>query len=210
MKQAKIDDVQFDRQGLVPVVVQRIVDGRVLMLAYASRRAVELTLETGWAHFYSRSRDELWKKGSTSGNVQKVGEIQLDCDGDSLLYMVEEEGPACHTGHLSCFFRQVDSGDAWRGPARSGVLFELYDVIESRKESAPEGSYVRELLDGEWELPLRKVGEEATEVLLAALAPGQPNLPAEMADLWFHCLVLLSRCDRDLEEVLDVLRCRRR
>ncbi len=210
MKRADIEDLQFDEAGLVPVVVQRITDGRVLMLAYASRLAVELTLETGWAHFYSRSRDELWKKGASSGNLQRVGEIQVDCDSDALLYMVKGQGPACHTGEDSCFFQQLSDGEGWRGLGGDGILRELFEVIEGRKVFAPEGSYVKGLLEGEWELPLRKIGEEATEVLLAALEPGQPELPSEIADLWFHCLVLLARCDRDLEEVLSVLRSRRR
>ncbi|MFO8060917.1 MAG: bifunctional phosphoribosyl-AMP cyclohydrolase/phosphoribosyl-ATP diphosphatase HisIE [Bacillota bacterium] len=209
MNRVELGQVLFNEAGLVPVVVQRVSDGRVLMLAYASRRAVELTMETGWAHFHSRSRNALWKKGESSGNTQQVREILVDCDGDALLYRVQSDGPACHTGEPSCFFRRLWGDGRAGAPAGPEILAELFEVIESRKAAAPEGSYVHDLLVGEWEMPLRKIGEEATEVMLAAATAKQADLPAEIADLWFHCLVLLSRCSGDLEEVLQILHSRR-
>lgn len=202
-----LSTVRFDETGLVPVVAQGARDGRVLMLAYADRDALQRTASTGWAHYYSRSRGELWEKGATSGNRQAVKEILLDCDCDAVLYRVIPDGPACHTGEESCFFRTLYKGEDPASPRDWGILEELVGVIESRKRGAPEGSYISRLLADE-ELSLRKIPEEATEVLLAALDGGR-RLPAEMADLWFHCLVLLARCECDVGEVLSALRRRR-
>jgi len=218
----ELDQLRFDTRGLLPVVVQEVGTNRVLMLAYANRKAVELTLNSGWAHFYSRSRQELWKKGATSGNLQQVQEVQVDCDADTLLYRVQAKGPACHTGHKSCFYRTMalpggdrngkpvqDTPDSGSCGEPERILTQLFRVVEQRKRELPEGSYVADLLKGKQNALLRKIGEEATEVMLAAVEPAQPGLVAETADLWFHSLLVLARYDYTLDDLLAELRGRR-
>jgi phosphoribosyl-ATP pyrophosphohydrolase/phosphoribosyl-AMP cyclohydrolase len=175
--------------------VQDADTGRVLMLAHVDTEALEATVRTGLAHFHSRSRGRLWQKGETSGNVLRVVEIRADCDADTLLYLVHPTGPACHTGMVSCF------GDA------APLLAELRDVIAGRSGSADEGSYVAGLLRDGRERAQRKVGEEAVEVLVAE--PASENLVAEVADLWFHSMVLLARDGLDPLAPLHELRRRR-
>jgi phosphoribosyl-ATP pyrophosphohydrolase/phosphoribosyl-AMP cyclohydrolase len=164
---------------LLPCVVQDADTGRVLMLAYVDTEAMEATVRTGLAHFHSRSRDRLWQKGETSGTVLRVVAIRADCDSDALLYLAHPAGPTCHTGAVSCF------GDG------APVLAELADVIAQRAESGEDSSYVAGLLAAARERAQRKVGEEAVEVLLAE--PGSEHLVAEVADLWFHSMLLLAR-----------------
>ncbi|MEM6427769.1 MAG: phosphoribosyl-AMP cyclohydrolase, partial [Deinococcota bacterium] len=137
-----IDDINFDNRGLVPVVTQDMYSGEVLMLAYANREAVEMTLKTGEAHYYSRSRKSLWHKGATSGHVQKVSEVRLDCDEDTLLYRVDQTGAACHTGEYSCFFRNLEGRPQ---PAIGEMLMLLERTINQRIRDLPEGSYVSKL-----------------------------------------------------------------
>ncbi len=180
---------------LLPCIAQDADTGRVLMLAYVDSEALEATRRTGLAHFHSRSRGRLWQKGETSGNVLRVVEIRADCDADALLYLAHPAGPTCHTGMVSCF------GDG------APVLAELRDVIAARASSADEGSYVAGLLAGERERAQRKVGEEAVEVLVAE--PGSDNLVAEVADLWFHSMLLLARDGLDPLAPLAELRRRR-
>src|SRR5262245_8212274 len=151
--------IRFDEQGLVPVVAQEARDGRILMLAYANREAVEATVASGFAHYYSRSRAALWKKGETSGNVQRVVDVRIDCDGDALTYVVESAGPACHTGQPTCFFAALD-GSARPETAGAGVLAALGAVIESRRQAAGERSYVRRLLEAGAAAIAAKVEEE--------------------------------------------------
>lgn len=172
-------DVTVPDGALLPCVVQDASSGRVLMLAYVDAEAMEATKRTGEAHFHSRSRNRLWRKGETSGNVLHVVEIRADCDGDAILILADPAGPTCHTGAVSCF------GDA------APVLPELADVIAERARSGPEESYVAGLLAGARERAQRKVGEEAVEVLLAE--PAGEHLVAEVADLWFHTMLLLAR-----------------
>jgi phosphoribosyl-ATP pyrophosphohydrolase/phosphoribosyl-AMP cyclohydrolase len=181
--------------ALLPCVVQDADTGRVLMLAYVDAEALEATQRTGLAHFHSRSRGRLWQKGETSGNVLRVAEIRADCDADALLYLAQPAGPICHTGAVSCF----GSG--------APVLPELADVVAERARSGEQGSYVAGLLAGERERAQRKVGEEAVEVLLAA--PGSDDLVAEVADLWFHSMLLLARDGLDPLAPLAELRRRR-
>ena len=203
------ENIRFDEKGLVPVVAQDVATGDVLTLAYANREAVETTLASGEAHYYSRSRSELWRKGATSGNTQRVVEIKLDCDGDALLYMVEPRGPACHTGEKSCFFTSL-AGDGV-GVASEGdqdVLFgamveRLAGTIAQRHREMPEGSYTASLIEGGPERLAQKVGEEAVEVVVAALS-GE-RLPEEAADLVYHLLVLLEERGVGTEQVARVL-----
>ena len=170
------DRVKYDQNGLVPVVAQDAATGDVLTLAYANREAFEKTLSSGEAHYYSRSRSELWRKGATSGNTQRVVEVKLDCDGDALLYRVEPRGPACHTGQKSCFFttlagERVGIASAGDGEIPFGTIVErLAGTIARRHREMPEGSYTVSLIQGGKERLAQKVGEEAVEVVVAALS----------------------------------------
>ncbi len=204
-----VDRVKFDGSGLVPVIAQDAAKGDVLTLAYANREAVEKTLASGEAHYYSRSRSELWRKGATSGNTQKVVEVRLDCDGDALLYMVEPRGPACHTGEETCFFTSLaGEGVGVTAAGDDDVLFgtmveRLAGTIAQRHMEMPEGSYTVSLIEGGPERLAQKVGEEAVEVVIAALS-GE-RLSEEAADLVYHLLVLLEERGVGTEQVAKVL-----
>jgi phosphoribosyl-ATP pyrophosphohydrolase/phosphoribosyl-AMP cyclohydrolase len=177
---------------LLPVIVQDAASGRVLMLAYADEEAVRRTRASGEAWFWSRSRQEHWHKGATSGNTLAVEEIRDDCDGDALLYRVRPSGPACHTGAESCFA-------PW-----------LWRVVKQRQRERPEGSYVVRLLDGGPAAAAQKIGEEGVEVALAAVADSDERVVAELADLWFHSYVLLAARGLTPTDVEDELRRRHR
>jgi phosphoribosyl-ATP pyrophosphohydrolase/phosphoribosyl-AMP cyclohydrolase len=205
---AVVDGVRFDDNGLVPVVAQDAATGDVLTLAYANREAVETTLASGEAHYFSRSRSELWRKGGTSGNTQRVVEVKLDCDGDALLYVVEPRGPACHTGEKSCFFTSL-TGESMATASEQEVPFgtmveRLSGTIAQRHREMPEGSYTVSLIEGGPERLAQKVGEEAVEVVIAALS--NERLPEEAADLVYHLLVLLEERGVGTEQVARVLR----
>jgi phosphoribosyl-AMP cyclohydrolase / phosphoribosyl-ATP pyrophosphohydrolase len=189
------EGVTVPEGALLPCVVQDADSGRVLMLAYVDAEALDATRRTGLAHFHSRSRDRLWQKGETSGNVLRIVAIHADCDGDALLYLAHPTGPACHTGAVSCF------GDA------APLLGELAGVIAERSARDDGGSYVSGLLADARERAQRKVGEEAVEVLLAE--PGSGHLVSEVADLWFHSMLLLARDGVDPLAPLAELRKRR-
>jgi len=209
-----------DHPGLVPAVVQDRADGRVLMLAWVDREALEATLGTGDVHFHSRSRDRLWRKGETSGNVLRLASIALDCDGDALLLTVDPTGPTCHRGTRSCF----DLADAPPPAAAQGFawLETLWATIADRAANRPAGSYTTGLLEAGVDGTGRKVTEEATEVLLAAKddavveAGGgardatRAALSGEAADLLYHLLVLLAERGLEPTEMLAVLRARNR
>ena len=201
-------EIRFDERGLVSVIAQDATTGAVLTLAYANREAVERTLESGEAHYYSRSRDELWRKGATSGNTQRVVEVRVDCDGDALLYRVEPRGPACHTGEESCFFTTLAGGRAEPGGGVEANLGKMVDMlaatIAQRRREMPDGSYTAKLLAGGTECVAQKVGEEAVEVVVAAL--GGERLAEEAADLVYHLLVLLEARGVGVGEVAGVLR----
>ncbi len=192
-------EIAYDERGLVPVVVQDWNTGEVLTLAYANALAVERTRETGELHLWSRSRDELWHKGATSGNTQAVRALRVDCDGDALLALVEPAGPACHTGERTCFF----SGDL-EPPAPHEALPALERTLRDRAATRPEGSYTVELLDDPPKIG-EKVMEEAEEVARAAREETDDRVDNEAADVLYHLTVLLhgrGRSLRDAEEVL--------
>ena len=205
-----VENIRFDENGLVPVIAQDVHTGDVLTLAYANREAVEKTLSGGEAHYYSRSRRELWRKGATSGNTQRVAEVRLDCDADALLYRVEPRGPACHTGERTCFFTTVAGegvGVALEG-AEAGAGFgptveRLAETVARRHREMPEGSYTAGLIRRGPERVAQKVGEEAVEVVIAAL--GRDRLAEEAADLVYHLLVLLEERSVGVGEVARVL-----
>lgn len=206
-----LDSLNFDDRGLLPVILQEEGSGRVLMLAWADREAVRRTVDEGRAWFWSRSRGEHWLKGATSGNYQEVVSVAYDCDGDTLLLGVRPAGPACHTGKLSCFHQFFPARDI-DASARPGpeILREIFAVIMDRKERAPEDSYVARLLSKGEDAVLKKVGEEAAEVLLAAKGSSRAELVWEIGDLWFHTLVLLGAKDMDPSEVFQELARRRK
>jgi len=189
-----LDAVKFDERGLVPVVVQDADSGELLTLAWANREALERTLETGQTHLYSRSRQRLWKKGETSGHVQDLVEMRLDCDGDAVLYRVHPHGPACHTGKRSCFHNPVTAEAA---PPLGWVLEQVWRTIRDRLETMPEGSYVAKMHAAGLDRILKKIGEEAGEVIIAAKNPDDGELAWEASDLLFHLLLTLA--ERGLE-----------
>jgi len=200
----KLEELRFDDRGLIPVVVQDVGSGAVLMLAYADREAVEKTLETGQAHFWSRSRQSLWKKGETSGNTLQVVDVTADCDGDSLLVRALPAGPTCHRGTRSCFEPN---------PARLELGW-LAAVLESRRDADPETSYTARLLARGIERIAQKVGEEGVETAIAAVSlitrgegdgERRTALTGEAADLLYHLLVLLQASGVDPAEIRKVL-----
>ena len=204
----------FRLHALIPAIVQDTETGQVLMLAYMNAEAFQLTLETGQAHFWSRSRQELWHKGATSGNLQHVTEIRVDCDGDSLLIKVHPAGPACHTGNPSCFYRQL--GFEMKNDARDSSsslhfsLSTLFATICDRRDHPASGSYTSRLFtEGEDEI-IKKVGEEAVEIVLAAKGQGNQRLVEEIADLTYHVLVLLAAKGLAPADVAEELARRRR
>ncbi len=185
--------LQFNEQGLIPAIVQDAANGQVLMLAYMNRESLEKTLATGITHYWSRSRSTLWQKGETSGHIQRVREIRYDCDADALLIMVDQQGVACHTGERSCFFTHLP-GSPHQGnpPVTETLLSQLYDVILDRKQRPPQQSYVASLIARGQDQVLKKVVEEAAEVVLASKNGRPDEILYEMADLWFHALVVLG------------------
>ncbi|NLG32468.1 MAG: bifunctional phosphoribosyl-AMP cyclohydrolase/phosphoribosyl-ATP diphosphatase HisIE [Syntrophomonadaceae bacterium] len=211
--------IKFDGQGLIPAVIQDHKSGKVLMLAYMNAESLGKTIETGYTWFYSRSRQQLWKKGESSGHVQKVIEIRYDCDGDALLILVEQIGPACHTGHQSCFFTNID-GDTvedkeydlegiYHSQAGPAILYELFDLIAERQVNRPEGSYTTYLFEQGLDKILKKVGEEAAEVIIAAKNRDKAEVIYEVSDLVYHVLVLLVERGVNLSDIFTELKSRR-
>jgi len=189
-------DINWNAQGLAPAIVQDAGTGQVLMLAYMNEESLQRTLETGETWFWSRSRGELWHKGATSGNTQRVVDMRYDCDADTLLLRVEPAGPACHTGQQSCFYRRLSDGsEVGAPPASSQVLPHLEAIIRDRKANPQPGSYTCQLLDAGLSRILKKVGEEAIEILIAAQSEGDERLVSELADFTYHALVLLAARD---------------
>jgi phosphoribosyl-ATP pyrophosphohydrolase/phosphoribosyl-AMP cyclohydrolase len=211
------EDLRFDANGLIPAIAQDVEDGQVLMLAYMNAEALARTLETGLAHYYSRSRQRLWQKGEASGHVQRVRTILFDCDEDALLLKVDQTVAACHTGHRSCFYRELPAvrlAQAEEAEHRSApavmpssleILAEVYGVVLGRKVDPPEGSYVASLFAGGRDRILKKILEESAEVLMASKDADRRQVIYEMADLWFHTLVLLAQHEIHPEEIAHEL-----
>jgi len=196
----QLDALVFDDAGLLPVVAQDAFDGRVLMVAWANREALEETLATGYATFWSRSRGELWKKGVTSGNTLEIVELHADCDGDTVLARVRPAGPACHTGEPTCFGEGAE-------PRAEATLPAVWDTLVSRAEERPEGSYTVRLLEDE-NLRIKKLGEENAE-LIQALLRADGRAPEEAADLLYHTLAALLAGGHSLHDLLAELESRR-
>lgn len=195
-----LEKAKFDAEGLIPAVIQDAHTREILTLAYMNREALRLTIERRETYFWSRSRKELWHKGETSGNFQKVLNLRLDCDNDTVLAEVEPAGPACHTGAYSCFGVE---------PELEGILNDLYALIEKRKEERPAESYTTYLFDSGLDKILKKVGEEATETVVAAKNSNSFELAAETSDLLYHVIVLLVERGVSFQEVMDELKRRK-
>ncbi len=202
-----INMVKWDKNGIVPVVVQD-TQGTVLTLAYMNRETLKRTLETGYAHYYSRSKGRIRMKGEVSGNVQRVKEIKIDCDEDALLLVVEQKGVACHTGNYSCFYRKLGETPRILPMDYSlSILRELEEIIKDRKKSIKDDSYTSSLFREGKEKIYKKFGEEGIEVLVA---DGKDRIIYETADLLYHLLVLLVYNDISLGEVMNELRRRKK
>ncbi|HVF42565.1 MAG TPA: bifunctional phosphoribosyl-AMP cyclohydrolase/phosphoribosyl-ATP diphosphatase HisIE [Pyrinomonadaceae bacterium] len=193
----KPTDVRFDERGLVPAIVQDARTREVLTLAYMNEESLRRTLAEGETWFWSRSRSELWHKGATSGNTQRVVEVRTDCDSDALVVLVEPRGPACHTGAASCF----GGGAAEVGADIGVVLGEVYRVVSERRREMPEGSYTTYLFEKGLNKILKKVGEESAETIIAAKDGDGEALKAETADLLYHLVVMLVERGLTLEDV---------
>jgi phosphoribosyl-AMP cyclohydrolase / phosphoribosyl-ATP pyrophosphohydrolase len=210
-----IEKLKYNQEGLIPAIVQDASNGKVLMLAYMNRESLEKTLETGHTCFFSRSRNQLWVKGETSGNTQKVKQIFVDCDNDTLLVMVEQKGVACHTGSYSCFYRDIE-GKMVPGKTNvnsqheSNIFDELNQVFEDRKTNPTTDSYVCRLWSSPGEKMPKKIAEEAAEVLIALKDRDKKQIIYETADLWFHTLVALFYYGISYQDVLQELKRRRK
>ncbi|MGB9780169.1 MAG: bifunctional phosphoribosyl-AMP cyclohydrolase/phosphoribosyl-ATP diphosphatase HisIE [Caldanaerobacter sp.] len=196
-----IKDLKFDEKGLIPAIVQDYYTKQVLMLAYMNEESLKLTLEKGETYFFSRSRGKIWHKGETSGNTQRVKKIFYDCDEDALLIQVEAKGPACHTGNISCFYRSFDE------ETEDGIeiLNKLYERVKGRKINPVEGSYTNYLFEKGIDKILKKVGEEATEVVIASKNDSKDEIVYEVSDLMYHLMVLLVEKNIPLTEIYNEL-----
>ena len=205
-------EIKLNEQGLVPAIAQDANTGQVLMLGYMNPGSLKRTVEGIQVWFYSRSREDLWHKGEVSGNYLNLRELYVDCDADTILLKVEPDGPACHTGNTSCFFTSLDGmpESFQQVEPGSGVLDEIFALIQDRKHDMPEGSYTARLFEGGIGRIAQKVIEEAGETAIAATQGETENLPGEVADLLYHTLVLLSASGVSPRQVWEELRERRR
>ena len=192
-----IDQLKFDENGLIPAVVVDSITKKVLTVAYMNKESLQISMEKGLTCFWSRSRQELWLKGETSGNYQHIVSITADCDGDALVVVVEKDGPACHTGTDSCFTNPV-----WQSEKLNEFSIQsLYDMLVGRNEQRPEGSYTTYLFEKGIDKILKKVGEECTEVIIAAKADDKKETVYELADLMYHAMVLMVQMGISVEDV---------
>lgn len=194
------DYITYDENGLIPAIVQDETTGNVLMLAYMNKEALEKTLATKETWFYSRSREELWHKGATSGNLQTVSSVTLDCDQDTLLVTVQPAGPACHTGETSCFHHPI-----MEQIAKRDVIHTIIDTIEERKQQPVEGAYTSYLFREGIDKVLKKVGEETTEVIIGAKNRDKEEITWEISDLIYHTLVLMNITDVQISDIKQAL-----
>ena len=237
-KSGILSQIKFNNEGLIPAIIQDEKTNQVLMLAYMNRKSLEKTLKEGRTCFYSRSRRELWSKGSTSGNTQLVKKIILDCDNDTILILVEQKGIACHTGHYSCFFKEIKSdkieeinveppgllqkqqAEGAKSPEKesrvgqseidSEIISEIYQVIQDRKLNYKSDSYICKLLANSEGLLPKKIGEEAAEVIIALKDKDKDAIIYEVADLWFHTLVALGNYNITPQDIFKELKKRRK
>ncbi|WP_027409921.1 bifunctional phosphoribosyl-AMP cyclohydrolase/phosphoribosyl-ATP diphosphatase HisIE [Anoxybacteroides tepidamans] len=200
-----LPSIKFDEKGLVPAIVQDVQSKEVLTLAYMNEESLKKSLETGETWFYSRSRQKLWHKGETSGHVQRIVEMRYDCDQDALLVLVEPQGPACHTGSYSCFSKRINGEAVSLSSDRFAIINLLEQIIAEREAERPEGAYTTYLFEKGVDKILKKVGEEAAEVIIAAKNRNAEELKWEVADLVYHLLVLLREQKLPLDAVLNVL-----
>ena len=220
MGNTDVETVQFNEKGLVPAIAQDVRTGEIRMLAYMNEEALEKTKETGYVHYWSRSREELWKKGATSGELQQVVSLRSDCDKDAILVLIRQQGGgACHTGSRNCFYNEWDE-ETWEEidpfPAilPGAILGELEEIIEKRDQERPSDSYTTRLLQGidgksGEDTVLEKIGEEVTELILASKNNDHENLSEEIGDLLYHLLVLARIKDCSLMDISTVLNDRR-
>ena len=192
-----INQLKFDEKGLIPAIVVDAITKKVLTLAYMSRESLEISMEKGLTCFYSRSRRELWLKGETSGNYQHIVSITANCDGDALVVTVEKDGPACHTGSDSCFYQPVWESEELKEFSYAGLM----KLIEGRKTDKKEGSYTTYLFEKGLDKILKKVGEESTEVIIAAKSEDKAETVYEIADLAYHVMVLMTEAGITLEDI---------
>lgn len=214
-----IEGLKYDQNGLIPAIIQDCHTGQVLMMAYMNKESLQQTIDSGRTCFYSRSRQELWTKGETSGHIQTVKEIRYDCDEDCLLVLVEQTGMACHTGHYTCFYRNeqgeevepaaMDMEQVYSGAEGPGILYELFRVIKDRQAQRPEGSYTTYLFEKGLDKILKKVGEESAEVIIAAKNREKSEVVYESSDLIYHLLVLLVEQGVELSDIFSELKSRR-
>ena len=200
-----LEEIKFDNKGLVPAVVQDIKSKQVLMVAYMNKESIEKTFEEGLVHYYSRSREKLWKKGETSGNIQKLKGFYYDCDKDSILVLVEQVGVACHTGNYSCFFNEVLKEES----EEVDIIEKLYSILEDRQQNPKEGSYTNYLFREGLDKILKKVGEETSEVIIGAKNKNKEELIYEISDLIYHILVLMVNEKIYIEDIKGELISRR-
>ena len=205
-----MENIKFDEKGLIPAVVQDAATGEVLMVAYMNEESLELSKKTKRATFWSRSCGELWEKGKTSGNFMYIKEIRVDCDADCILLLVEPAGAACHTGKRTCFYRDIDGTELDLDKKDSGDILErLMAVTEDRKVNPQEGSYTNYLFDKGEDKILKKVGEEAAEVVIAGKNRNKDEISYEVADLMYHLTVMLADNDMSWGDIFDELEKRR-
>jgi phosphoribosyl-ATP pyrophosphohydrolase/phosphoribosyl-AMP cyclohydrolase len=205
-----LNSITFDAHGLVPAIVQDAVSKEVLMMAYMNQESLERTIQSGQTWFWSRSRQELWNKGATSGHTQQVKSLRYDCDADTLLVLVEQQGPACHTGTYSCFTHEFPleqteaktSSTAMETSDRFAILSSLESIIASRDAERPEGAYTTYLFEKGADKILKKIGEETSEVIIAAKNKDQDELRYEVSDLIFHLMVLMRDSKLPLDDVM--------
>ncbi len=204
-----IKELKFDEKGLIPAIAQDAISGEVLMCAYMNEESIKKTIETGHATYFSRSRQELWEKGATSGHYQNVKEIFVDCDGDALVLKIQQEGAACHTGNFSCFYRKLVDGKLVEIPtdfiATPKILYDVYDVIIDRVKNPKEGSYTNYLFEKGIDKMLKKVGEESAEVIIASKNYVKSEVQYETADLMYHLSVVLVEQGLTWDDVFSEL-----